>query len=73
MTSHHQHGETNMALPMNDDFSNRELSLGELEVVAGGLMMRPIPNDPKIPPKVLPGPTPHPRWVLPWQLPLRFV
>jgi hypothetical protein len=28
-----------MTLPTNDDFSNRELSIGELEAVAGGIQM----------------------------------
>jgi hypothetical protein len=32
-------GETRMTLPANDDLAKRELSIGELEAIAGGIQM----------------------------------
>ena len=48
-----------MALPRNDDLANRELSIDELEVVAGGRGF-PLPQ-PHLPPH-FPQPIPRPLW-----------
>jgi hypothetical protein len=36
MIPQHQHRRNEMALPTNDDFANRELSIDELEAIAAG-------------------------------------
>jgi hypothetical protein len=34
-----ERGDTRMTVPTNDDFATRELSIGELEAVAGGIQI----------------------------------
>lgn len=48
-----------MTLATNDDFSNRELSIGELEAIAAGRGF-PLPG-PHLPPH-FPPPAPTPIW-----------
>jgi len=48
-----------MALPANDDFANRELSIDELAAIAGGRGF-PLP-EPHLPPH-WPRPIPRPFW-----------